>query len=50
MTTITNTIDTAQENKAVTNSKNILLEIVEVFSLWAIAATTILVITLNTWA
>jgi hypothetical protein len=50
MTTMTKTINTVQKETKVADKKNILLELVEVFSLWAIAATTILVIGITTWA
>jgi len=50
MTTLTNTLDKTQQTTQVTNNKSLLVEIVEVFSLWAITATVLLAITISTWA
>lgn len=49
---MTKTIVTEQDNtkSASTNKQNVLIELVEVFSLWVIAATIIVFIGLNTWA
>ena len=50
MATLTNTLDKTQSPAQAAHNKSILIEVVEVFSLWAIAATTILAITVTTWA